>query len=175
MELGGNAPFVVLADADVRSAVDGALVAKLRNSGATCTAANRCYVHRSVAAQFTEHLAAAMRDLRVGPGLDPDSELGALVSVAERDKVAGIVDRAVALGASPVVAGSLPELDGAFYAPTVLSDVPPDAPILDQEIFGPVAPIVVFDDEEEAIDLANDTEYGLIATCTPPICGGLPP
>lgn len=162
MELGGNAPFLVLADADVSAAVEGALVAKLRNGGAACTAANRFYVHRAVADEFTAALAAAMGEMRVGPGLDPASRIGSLVSVAERAKVAELVDRATGDGARPVCGGVVPDGPGAFYPPTVLADVAADAAILDVEIFGPVAPIVVVDSDEEALAHANATPYGLI-------------
>ncbi|MEU8270327.1 NAD-dependent succinate-semialdehyde dehydrogenase [Sphaerisporangium sp. NPDC049002] len=163
MELGGNAPFLVLAGADVTAAVQGAMVAKLRNGGAACTAANRFYVHRSVAKEFTSALANAMAGLKVGPGLDPSSEIGSLVSTAERGKVAELVERATGAGARPVSGGSVPAGAGAFYPPTVLADVAPDADILDVEIFGPVAPIVTFDDEEEAVARANGTPFGLIS------------
>jgi succinate-semialdehyde dehydrogenase/glutarate-semialdehyde dehydrogenase len=163
MELGGNAPFLVLSDADIDAAVQGAMIAKLRNGGAACTAANRFYVHRTIADEFTNSLAQAMDVLRIGPGLDPASQLGALVSVPERDKVAEIVERAIGAGATPVVGASVPDLPGAFYAPTVLRGVAPDAAVLDVEIFGPVAPVVTFDDDAEAVSLANNTEFGLIS------------
>jgi succinate-semialdehyde dehydrogenase/glutarate-semialdehyde dehydrogenase len=163
MELGGNAPFLVLSDADVPAAVEGALVAKLRNGGAACTAANRFYVHRSIAEEFTASLSAAMAKLKVGPGLEPGSDIGSLVSVEERDKVAEVVDAAVDAGAKATVGGTSPDRPGAFYPPTVLSGVQPDADVLDVEIFGPVAPVVVFDTDQEAIGYANDTPYGLIS------------
>jgi len=163
MELGGNAPFLVLDDADVEAAVQGAMVAKMRNGGAACTAANRFYVARAVADRFTSRLAHEMSALVQGPGLDPRTQLGALVSVAERQKVADLVDAAVADGARCLVGGSLPSGDGAFYPATVLVDVAADAQVLDSEIFGPVAPIVIVDSDEEAVRLANCTEYGLIA------------
>ncbi|GAA1787260.1 NAD-dependent succinate-semialdehyde dehydrogenase [Planosporangium flavigriseum] len=163
MELGGNAPFLVLADADVEKAVEGAMAAKMRNGGSACTAANRFYVAREVAKEFTERFAAAMGALRLGPGLDPSSQLGALVSTGERDKVAELVDMAIGDGAKPVVGGAVPDRAGAYYPATVLTDVAADAPILDREIFGPVAPIVVVDSDEEAIAHANATEYGLIS------------
>jgi succinate-semialdehyde dehydrogenase/glutarate-semialdehyde dehydrogenase len=163
MELGGNAPFLVLSDADIPAAVEGALVAKLRNGGAACTAANRFYVHRSKVADFSQSLAAAMSELTVGPGLDPASTIGSLVSLTERDKVAELVDVAVEAGARPLAGAVVPDRGGAFYLPTVLGEVEADAAILQQEIFGPVAPIVAFDDDSEAIRLANDTPYGLIS------------
>ena len=163
MELGGNAPFLVLEGADVEQAVAGAMVAKMRNGGAACTAANRFYVHRSLAEAFTRRLAEEMGALRVAPGLEEGAQLGALVSEKERDKVAALVDSAVKSGARCVVGGAVPQGEGAFYPATVLADVPADSDLLRQEIFGPVAPVVVFDDEDEAIRMANDTEYGLIA------------
>ncbi len=163
MELGGNAPFLVLDDADVEAAVAGAMVAKMRNGGSACTAANRFYVARPVAQQFTDLLAQEMAGLVQGPGLASDTQLGALVSITERQKVADLVDSAVAGGARCVVGGSVGDRIGAFYPATVLADVDADAPILDQEIFGPVAPIVIVDGDEEAVRLANRTEFGLIA------------
>lgn len=163
MELGGNAPFLVLSDADVPAAVEASMVAKMRNGGAACTAANRFYVAREVADDFTEQFAQAMASLRVGPGMDPQSQLGAFVSKGERDKVAELVDEALGEGARAVAGGSAPDNAGAFYNATVLADVAPDASILSKEIFGPVAPIVVVDSDEQAIQLANNTEYGLIS------------
>lgn len=163
MELGGNAPFVVLADADVDAAVSGAMVAKMRNGGSACTSANRFYVAREVAGEFTAKFAIAMGALRMGPGLHPDTDLGALVSTYERDKVADLVDQAIGAGATPVVGGTTPGGPGAFYPATVLANVQPDAQILSQEIFGPVAPIVIVDSDQEAIALANDTDFGLIS------------
>lgn len=163
MELGGNAPFVVLADADVDAAVAGAMVAKMRNGGSACTSANRFLVAREVVAEFTDKFAAAMGALRMGPGLAPESQLGALVSPRERDKVAALVDAAIAAGARAVVGGRTPSGPGAFYPATVLTDVAPDADILEHEIFGPVAPIVTVDSDAQAIALANNTDYGLIS------------
>lgn len=163
MELGGNAPFLVLADADVDAAVAGAMIAKLRNGGAACTAANRFYVHAAVADQFTEKLTKAVGRLKMGPGLETDSDIGSLVSVHERDKVSEIVDKAIAAGASATIGGDVPSGAGAFYPPTVLAGVEPNADILDVEIFGPVAPIVTFDEDSDAVRMANDTPYGLIS------------
>ena len=163
MELGGNAPFLVLEGADVEKAVAGAMVAKMRNGGSACTAANRLYVHRSLAEEFTRRLAEEMGALRLAPGLTPGAQLGALVSDGERDKVAALVDSAVGAGARAVVGGSVPEGQGAFYPATVLADVAPDAELLEHEIFGPVAPVVVIADEDQAVRLANDSEFGLIA------------
>lgn len=163
MELGGNAPFVVFDDADLDAAVEGAMVAKMRNGGEACTAANRFYVQRGVAGEFSGRLAERMSSLVVGPGLGDGVELGPLVNAAAVDGVHGLVSSAVAAGAAVLTGGSPLEGPGHFYPPTVLGSVPPDAPILRTEIFGPVAPIVEFDDESEAVELANDTEFGLIA------------
>ncbi|EYR63792.1 succinate-semialdehyde dehydrogenase [Actinotalea ferrariae CF5-4] len=162
MELGGNAPLLVMDDADLDVAVEGAMLAKMRNGGEACTAANRMYVHRSVAEEFTRRLAEQMGALTLGPGLD-DVAVGPLVNQPSLDKVAELVQDAVAQGARVVTGGSRPEREGYFYAPTVLADVAPDARILSEEIFGPVAPVVVFDTDEEAVELANRTEYGLVS------------
>ncbi|MGH8880074.1 MAG: NAD-dependent succinate-semialdehyde dehydrogenase [Stackebrandtia sp.] len=163
MELGGNAPFLVLPDADLDAAVSGAMVAKMRNGGEACTAANRFYVHAAVANDFTTQLAAAMSALVIGPGLDPNVQVGPLVNAASRDKVADLVAEAVTAGATVHTGGSPLQRPGFFYPPTVLSDVTPDATILRTEIFGPVAPIVQFESLDEAIQMANDTEYGLVS------------
>jgi succinate-semialdehyde dehydrogenase/glutarate-semialdehyde dehydrogenase len=163
MELGGNAPFVVLDDADLDAAVQGALVAKMRNAGEACTAANRFYVHESVASDFASRLAAAMGALRVGNGLTPGVEVGPLVDEGTRDKVELLVADAVDRGGR-VRCGARRGADrGYFYQPTVLEAVTPDAAILREEIFGPVAPVVAFSCDDEVVDLANDTEYGLAA------------
>ena len=163
MELGGNAPFVVLSDADVDDAVAGAMVAKMRNGGSACTSANRFFVAREVAAEFTSKFATAMSELRMGPGLDPTNHLGALVSTYERDKVADLVEKAIGQGARPSVGGSTPEGPGAFYPATVLEGVELHHDILNYEIFGPVAPIVIVDSDEEAVHAANNTDFGLIS------------
>jgi succinate-semialdehyde dehydrogenase/glutarate-semialdehyde dehydrogenase len=164
MELGGNAPFIVFEDADIEAAVDGAMVAKMRNGGEACTAANRFYVHEAVAGQFTEAFAARMAKLAVGPGLDDGTDVGPLVNSATRSKVAGLVEEAAAAGGGKVLLGGrAPDRRGYFYLPTVLDGVPPDAGILDQEIFGPVAPMVRFSSEDEVIARANDTEFGLVS------------
>jgi len=163
MELGGNAPFLVLEGADVDAAVEGAMVAKLRNGGAACTAANRFFVHRSLSGTFTERLSVAMAGLRMGPGLESGIDIASLVSTSERDKVAELVDRAVGDGARVETGGRIPDGTGAFYPPTVLSGVGPDDALLGHEIFGPVAPVVEVDSDEEAVRLANDTPYGLIS------------
>jgi succinate-semialdehyde dehydrogenase/glutarate-semialdehyde dehydrogenase len=163
MELGGNAPFVVFEDADLESAVAGAMIAKMRNGGEACTSANRFLVQRGVAEAFSNRLAETMGALRVGPGLAEGTQLGPLINAAGRDKVMSLVTGAVRDGARLAVGGTVPDGPGFFYPATVLVDVPAGAGILREEIFGPVAPVVVFDTEEEAVRLANDTEYGLVA------------
>jgi succinate-semialdehyde dehydrogenase/glutarate-semialdehyde dehydrogenase len=162
MELGGNAPFLVLSDANVDEAVTGALLAKMRNGGAACTAANRFYVAKEVAYDFTTKLAKAMGDLEMAPGTTDGAQLGASVSVKERNKIAELVDASVKAGGQVKTGGKSPSGAGAFYPATVLT-VKNDNPILNQEIFGPVAPIVITTSDEEAISLANATEFGLIA------------
>ncbi|MPZ72043.1 MAG: aldehyde dehydrogenase family protein [Nitriliruptorales bacterium] len=163
MELGGNAPFIVLDDADVDAAVEGAMIAKMRNGGEACTAANRFYVHSAVADEFTEKFAAAMKAVKMGPGLQEETKLGPLINENARKDVSGLVDAALEAGATAVAGGSVPEGSGWFYPATVLDDVPADATILKHEIFGPVAPIVRISSDEEAIRLANDTEFGLVS------------
>ncbi|HEU5038870.1 MAG TPA: NAD-dependent succinate-semialdehyde dehydrogenase [Nocardioides sp.] len=163
MELGGNAPLLVCADADVDEAVEGAVVAKMRNGGEACVAANRIFVHRSLADEFTEKLTARMRSFVIGPGSDPATTLGPLIDERSRRKVAGLVDEAVAGGARVATGGEVPDGAGWFYPPTVLTDVRPDMRVVQEEIFGPVAPVVVFDDEDEAVRAANSSEYGLVA------------
>jgi succinate-semialdehyde dehydrogenase/glutarate-semialdehyde dehydrogenase len=162
MELGGNAPFLVLSDANVDEAVAGALLAKMRNGGAACTAANRFYVAKEVADVFTTKLAKAMGELKMAPGTTAGAQLGASVSVKERNKIAELVDASVTAGGQLKTGGKSPAGVGAFYPATVLT-VKNDNPILNQEIFGPVAPIVITNSDEEAISLANATEFGLIA------------
>jgi succinate-semialdehyde dehydrogenase / glutarate-semialdehyde dehydrogenase len=163
MELGGNAPFLIFEDADIKAALDGAFLAKMRNGGEACTAANRFYVHEAVADEFTAAFAARLGALKVGPGLDDGTELGPLVNEDTRSKVASLVDEATAAGGRVLTGGVTPDRRGYFYSPTVLDNVPPGAQILDQEIFGPVAPIVRFTAEQDAIAWANDTEYGLVS------------
>ncbi len=163
MELGGNAPFIVLADADLEAAVEGAMIAKMRHNGETCTAANRFYVEAPVAEAFAAKLAEAMGALPVGHGLTDGNRLGPLVDADTRDKVAELVDTAVAGGATALLGGQAPEGTGFYYPATVLTGVAPDNPILAEEIFGPVAPIVAVADAEEAVRLANDTTMGLVA------------
>jgi succinate-semialdehyde dehydrogenase / glutarate-semialdehyde dehydrogenase len=162
MELGGNAPFVVLDDANIDDAVAGAMIAKMRNGGAACTAANRFIVAKSVAEEFTSKFAKAMGALKVAPGLEDGAQLGASVSIKERNKIAELVDQSVASGGKIELGGKTPDGVGAFYPATVLS-VKKDNPILNHEVFGPVAPIVTFESDEEAIQLANATEFGLIS------------
>jgi succinate-semialdehyde dehydrogenase/glutarate-semialdehyde dehydrogenase len=162
MELGGNAPFVVLDDANIDDAVAGAMIAKMRNGGAACTAANRFIVAKSVAEEFTTKFAKAMGALKLAPGLEAGAQLGASVSIKERNKIADLVSAAVKAGGKLVLGGTTPEGVGAFYPATVVT-VDKTNPILNNEVFGPVAPIVTFDGDAEAIELANATEYGLIS------------
>ena len=162
MELGGNAPFVVLADANIDDAVAGAMIAKMRNGGAACTAANRFIVEKSVAEEFTTKFAKAMGALKVAPGLEEGAQLGASVSIKERNKIAELVAASVAAGGKLELGGKTPEGAGAFYPATVIS-VTKENPILNHEVFGPVAPVVTFENDEEAIALANATEFGLIS------------
>ncbi|HEX3003019.1 MAG TPA: NAD-dependent succinate-semialdehyde dehydrogenase [Angustibacter sp.] len=162
MELGGNAPFVVFADADLDAAVDGAMVAKMRNAGEACTAANRFYVEAPVAEEFGRRLAERMAALRVGPGTEESTEVGPLVNEAAVTKVDALVRGAVDAGATTLAGGGRQDRPGYYFEPTVLLDVSADAAILTEEIFGPVAPIVTFETEDEAVRLANATEYGLV-------------
>ncbi|NIL76632.1 NAD-dependent succinate-semialdehyde dehydrogenase [Rhodococcus sp. B10] len=161
MELGGNAPFVVFDDADIDAAVDGAILAKLRNGGEACTAANRFHVANSVREEFTAKLVEKMKTFTLGPGIDPDTKLGPLINADQLSKVQELVDDAVNAGATVALGGEAAGGDGYFYPATVLTDVPANARILKEEVFGPVAPIVGFDTEEEGIAAANDTEFGL--------------
>ncbi len=163
MELGGNAPFIVFADADLDEAVDGAVAAKMRNMGEACTAANRIYVHASVIDEFGRRLAERMGSLKVGRGTDDGVQVGPLIDVAALRKVESLVDDAVGRGARVLTGGSALGGEGFFYAPTVLTGVPRDAKMADEEIFGPVAPLTPFETEDEVIAAANDTEYGLVA------------
>ena len=163
MELGGNAPFLVFEDADVDAAVRGALLAKLRNMGEACTAANRFLVHESVAARFSHALADEMRALVVGRGTEPATQLGPLIEGRARDKVVRLVKDAVERGARVLTGGNIVEGPGWFYEPTVLVDVQPGTELLREEVFGPVAAISTFRTEDEAVALANDTELGLAA------------
>ncbi|MFK0042459.1 NAD-dependent succinate-semialdehyde dehydrogenase [Paenarthrobacter sp. NPDC090517] len=162
MELGGNAPFIVLADADIEKAVDGAMKAKMRNMGEACTAANRFFVHRSVVEEFGEKFSKKMSELRVGNGALEGTDVGPLIEQKGLEKVEGLVADAISKGARVLTGGSRPEGPGYFYSPTVLVDVPTDAALMSTEIFGPVAAITPFDSEDEVLRLANDTEWGLV-------------
>uniref|UniRef100_UPI0035680BBF NAD-dependent succinate-semialdehyde dehydrogenase n=1 Tax=Rhodosalinus sp. TaxID=2047741 RepID=UPI0035680BBF len=168
MELGGNAPVLVLDDADMETAIEGTMLAKMRNLGEACTAANRIYVHESLAEDFTARLSERMAALKVGDGTDPSVDVGPLVNAETRDKVAAFVADALARGARLDCGGVVPEGPGFFYPPTVISDVPEDADCVHDEIFGPVAAIQSFTDTEDAIRRANATEYGLVAY----VCSG---
>jgi succinate-semialdehyde dehydrogenase/glutarate-semialdehyde dehydrogenase len=163
MELGGNAPFLVFSDADVDAAVEGAIVAKMRNIGEACTAANRFHVAGAVADEFAEKLAKKLGAMKVGRGTEDGVQVGPLIDDDQRGKVSELVGDATGKGASVVVGGTARDGSGYFFDPTVLTDVPEDARLLKEEIFGPVAPVIGFDDEEAAIAAANDTEYGLVA------------
>jgi len=163
MELGGNAPLLVFEDADIDVAVEGAMLAKMRNLGEACTAANRFYVHEKVADEFIEKFTKAMAALKMGNGIDEGVDVGPLVNADTRSKVAAFVDDAVARGAKIHLGGTVPNGPGFFYPPTVMSNVPADAECVCDEIFGPVAAIQTFTDQEDAIKRANDTEYGLVA------------
>jgi succinate-semialdehyde dehydrogenase/glutarate-semialdehyde dehydrogenase len=163
MELGGNAPFIVFEDADVDAAIEGAMIAKLRNIGEACTAANRFYVAEPIADQFAARLADRMKALKVGRGTDEGVDVGPLVNDDQLSKVGELVEDAVSKGAKPLAGGEALDMGGYFYAPTVLTDVPDDARLLKEEIFGPVAPVMSFGDEEQAVRAANDTEFGLVA------------
>jgi succinate-semialdehyde dehydrogenase/glutarate-semialdehyde dehydrogenase len=163
MELGGNAPFLIFDDADLDDAVEGALLAKMRNIGEACTSANRFHVHESVAGDFAERLAERMGALKIGRGTEPDVKVGPLIDDDQRSKVADLVDDAVGKGARVVVGGERVDGRGYFYKPTVLSDIPAEARVLEEEIFGPVAPVRGFSSEDEAIAAANDTRFGLVA------------
>jgi succinate-semialdehyde dehydrogenase/glutarate-semialdehyde dehydrogenase len=163
MELGGNAPFLIFDDADLDAALEGAMIAKMRNIGEACTSANRFHVAAGIADEFASKLGERMGKLRVGRGTEEGVDVGPLIDESQRSKVAELVEDAIGKGATAVVGGN--SLDGAgyFFEPTVLGDVSPDARLLKEEIFGPVAPVAGFDSDEEAIAAANDTEFGLVA------------
>ena len=163
MELGGNAPFLVFADADLGKAVKGAVIAKMRNIGQACTAANRFIVHESLARQFSEQLANALSHLQVGPGIESGVQVGPLIDAAAVAKVSSMVDDAVERGSTVLTGGRTVHDRGYFYAPTVLTNVPTEAKVFTDEIFGPVAPIFSFSSDDDGIAMANTTEYGLVA------------
>jgi succinate-semialdehyde dehydrogenase/glutarate-semialdehyde dehydrogenase len=163
MELGGNAPFLVFEDADMDLAVASAMIAKLRNGGESCTAANRFYVHAAIADEFSRRLAAAMAEVKLGPGLDEQVQMGPLVNAQTRAKVADMVTEAQSAGGRILTGGRIPQRAGYFYEPTVIVDVPHSARMFREEIFGPVAPIATFDSIEQAVHLANSTEFGLVS------------
>ncbi|WP_328990529.1 NAD-dependent succinate-semialdehyde dehydrogenase [Kribbella sp. NBC_01245] len=163
MELGGNAPLIVFGDADLDQAVDGAMLAKMRNGGEACTAANRMYVHSSVMGAFADRLTEKMSALKVGRGAEEGVDVGPLIDAKQRDKVAELVDDAVSLGAEVRTGGKALDGDGYFYPPTVLAGVPHEARLQKEEIFGPVAPLTPFETEDEVIAMANDTVFGLVS------------
>jgi succinate-semialdehyde dehydrogenase/glutarate-semialdehyde dehydrogenase len=163
MELGGNAPFLVFEDADLDAAVEGAMLAKLRNIGQACTAANRFIVHESLADEFANRIASRMEAMPLGRGVDPETKIGPVINEKARANIKRLVDATVSEGGDIVTGGTYVAGDGYFFRPTVLSNVKPGSTILNEEIFGPVAPIVRFKDEDEAIRIANDTEYGLVS------------
>ncbi|MEU9230602.1 NAD-dependent succinate-semialdehyde dehydrogenase [Streptomyces massasporeus] len=163
MELGGNAPLIVFDDADLDIAVEGTMVAKMRNMGESCCAANRIYVHTSIADEFAQRLTARMAALTVGDGTHPATDVGPLIDTTGRSKAHDLVSDAVKRGATVLTGGELPEGPGCFYPPTVLTGITPESQIIDTEVFGPVAAILTFDTEDEAVTAANDTEFGLAA------------
>jgi succinate-semialdehyde dehydrogenase/glutarate-semialdehyde dehydrogenase len=163
MELGGNAPFIVFDDADIDAAIDGAMIAKMRNMGEACTAANRFFVHEKVHDEFARKITARMNALKMGNGLEEGVALGPLVNADTRNKVKELVDDALAKGAKLLVGGKAPDGKGYFYPATVLTAVPDSAAMLREEIFGPVTSIQTFNSEDEVVKKANDTEYGLAA------------
>jgi succinate-semialdehyde dehydrogenase/glutarate-semialdehyde dehydrogenase len=163
MELGGNAPFLVFEDADLDAAVEGAMLAKLRNMGEACTAANRFIVHESIADEFATKLAARFGALKVGRGVADGTNIGPVIDEKSRQGIHALVKDATDKGATLLTGGVIPDGEGYFYPPTVLKSVPETCHILQNEIFGPVAPICTFKDEDQAIEMANNTEYGLVA------------
>ncbi len=163
MELGGNAPFLIFEDADLDAAVEGALLAKMRNIGEACTSANRFHVAETIREEFSRRLAERMGGLKIGRGTEEDVKVGPLIDQPSREKVSELVQDALDQGATCVVGGEIPDGSGYFYPPTVLDDVPTEARVFREEIFGPVAPVGAFESEEDAIARANDTEYGLVA------------
>ena len=163
MELGGNGPFIVLPDADLDVAVSSAMIAKLRNGGQSCTAANRFYVHSSIVDEFVDRFAAAMREAKVGYALDEGVTVGSMITAKAREDVLELVEQAVEAGGKIVIGGDAVDGDGYFMNPTLIRDVPADARCMTEEIFGPVAPIATFETVDEAVELANASEFGLVA------------
>jgi succinate-semialdehyde dehydrogenase/glutarate-semialdehyde dehydrogenase len=163
MELGGNAPFLIFEDADLDSALEGAMMAKMRNIGEACTSANRFHVAEPVAEEFSKRLAEKMGELKIGRGTEEDVKVGPLIDDDQRSKVEELVEDAVGKGAKALVGGGKRDGRGYFFEPTVLAEVPDNARLLKEEIFGPVAPVTTIESEEDAIAKANDTEYGLVA------------
>jgi succinate-semialdehyde dehydrogenase/glutarate-semialdehyde dehydrogenase len=163
MELGGNAPIIIFEDADMEKALTGTMLAKLRNMGEACTAANRVLVHESIAEEFSTKLAAKMASLKVARGTEDGANIGPMVDEKSRVSIHDLVQDAVDKGATVLTGGSVPAGEGYFYPPTVLTSIPKNARILKEEVFGPVAPVITFKNEAEAIALANDTEFGLVA------------
>jgi succinate-semialdehyde dehydrogenase/glutarate-semialdehyde dehydrogenase len=163
MELGGNAPFVVFEDADLDKAVDGAMLAKFRNIGQACTAANRFIVHEAVASEFADRVAAKVKAMNVGRGTEEDVQIGPLIDENAVSKAGELVADAVDRGAVVLAGGSAIDGEGTFFEPTVVTGVAQGSDILREEIFGPVLAIATFSDEDEAVRLANDTEYGLVS------------
>jgi succinate-semialdehyde dehydrogenase/glutarate-semialdehyde dehydrogenase len=161
MELGGNAPFIVCDDADIEASIQGAMIAKMRNGGQSCIAANRFLVHEAVAGEFTRQLTTAMQSVKVGPGLEPGVELGPLINQSAQNDMADSVEVAVGAGSAVAAGGDIGQSPGYFFEPTVLTEVAADNPVLDREIFGPIAPVTTFSSDDDAIALANDTIYGL--------------
>lgn len=159
MELGGNAPFIVFDDADIDAAVQGAMASKFRNAGQTCVCANRFYVHSKVHDEFVAKFDQAVQQLKIGNGLDAGVNIGPVISERAKQNIQGLIDRAIEQGAQPVTPTQ--ELAGLFIQPVILKDVKHDMDIVQQEIFGPVAPVMKFDSDEELIEMANDTIYGL--------------
>jgi succinate-semialdehyde dehydrogenase/glutarate-semialdehyde dehydrogenase len=163
MELGGNAPFLVFEDADIEAAVARAMIAKMRNGGQSCIAANRMLVHEAVADEFSSQFSAAMAEVKTGPGLDPEVDLGPMINENAQEEMKELVGVSTGAGSSVATGGAAPPRPGFFFEPTVLTNVDHADPILDREIFGPLAPIVGFESEDDALALANDTEHGLAA------------
>jgi succinate-semialdehyde dehydrogenase/glutarate-semialdehyde dehydrogenase len=163
MELGGNAPFVVFEDADIEEAVAGGMIAKMRNGGQSCIAANRILVHEAVADEFSTQFSAAMASVKTGPGLEAGVELGPMINQGAQDEMKEFVGVSAGAGSSVATGGGAPARPGFFFEPTVLTNVSLSDPILDREIFGPLAPVIRFETEEQALALANDTEHGLAA------------